>query len=70
MKQRMSSEFIYQLFALLIAIIVVHALYVGVIRPSARDHLEREAALQAAGRPDADSVIEAAGGEPFPTRLE
>ncbi len=49
MKNRMSSEFIYQLFALLIAIIVVHALYVGVIRPSARDHLEREAALQAAG---------------------
>jgi biopolymer transport protein ExbB/TolQ len=49
MKQRMSSEFIYQLFALLIAIIVVHALYVGVIRPSAKAHLEREAALQAAG---------------------
>jgi biopolymer transport protein ExbB/TolQ len=49
MKQRMSSEFIYQLFALLIAIIVVHALYLGVIRPSANAHLEREAALQAAG---------------------
>jgi biopolymer transport protein ExbB/TolQ len=49
MKQRMSSEFIYQLFALLIAIIVVHALYVGIIRPSAKVHIEREAALQAAG---------------------
>ena len=49
MKQRMSSEFIYQLFALLIAIIVVHALYLGVIRPSANAHLEREAALQASG---------------------
>jgi len=49
MKQRLSSEFIYQLFALLIAIIIVHALYVGIIRPSARAHLEREAALQAAG---------------------
>ena len=53
MKQRMSSEFIYQLFALLIAIIVVHALYVGVIRPSAKAHLEREAALQAAGEQEA-----------------
>lgn len=49
MKQRMSSEFIYQVFALLIAIIVVHAVYVGVIRPSAKAHLEHEAALQAAG---------------------
>jgi biopolymer transport protein ExbB/TolQ len=49
MKQRMSSEFIYQLFALLIAIIVVHALYLGLIRPSANAHLEREAALQASG---------------------
>jgi biopolymer transport protein ExbB/TolQ len=52
MKQRMSSEFIYQIFALLIAIIVVHALYVGVIRPNAKAHLEREAALQAAGGED------------------
>jgi biopolymer transport protein ExbB/TolQ len=49
MKQRMSSEFIYQLFALLIAIIVVHALYVGIIRPSAKAHIEREAVLQAEG---------------------
>ena len=49
MKQRMSSEFIYQIFALLIAIIVVHAVYVGVIRPSANAQLERNAALQAAG---------------------
>ena len=48
MKQRMSSEFIFQLFALLIAIIVVHALYVGLVRPSAdadmREQLERQAA--------------------------
>ena len=49
MKQRMSSEFIYQLFALLIAVIVVHAVYVGAIRPSANAQLERQAALQAAG---------------------
>ena len=52
MKQRMSPEFIYQLFALLIAVIVVHAIYVGVIRPSAKAHLEREAAMQAAGEQD------------------
>jgi len=49
MKQRMSSEFIYQVFALLIAVILVHAVYVGVIRPSANAQLEREAALAAAG---------------------
>lgn len=49
MKQRMSSEFIYQLFALLIAIIVVHAVYVGVIRPSANAQIERQIAQQAAG---------------------
>ena len=48
MKQRLSSEFIYQLFALLITVIVVHAVYVGVVRPAARAHLEHEAALQAA----------------------
>lgn len=52
MKQKMSSEFIYQLFALLIAIIVVHALYVGLIRPSAKAHLQQEAAMQAAGELD------------------
>ncbi len=49
MKQRMSSEFIYQLFALLIAVIVVHAVYVGIIRPSANAQIERNMALQAAG---------------------
>jgi biopolymer transport protein ExbB/TolQ len=49
MKQRMSSEFIYQLFALLIAVIVVHAVYVGAIRPSADAQIQREMALQAAG---------------------
>ena len=49
MKQRMSSEFIYQLFALLIAVIVVHALYVGVIRPTAEVQIKKETELQAAG---------------------
>ncbi len=49
MKQRMSSEFIYQLFALLIAVIVVHAVYVGAIRPAADAQIKQEMALQAAG---------------------
>ena len=49
MKHRMSSEFIYQLFALLIAVIVVHAVYVGAIRPAADAEIQREMALQAAG---------------------
>jgi len=45
----MSSEFIFQLFALLIAVIVVHALYVGAIRPAADAQIRQEMALQAAG---------------------
>lgn len=49
MKQRMSSEFIYQLFALLIAVIVVHAVYVGAIRPAADNQIRQEMALQASG---------------------
>ena len=49
MKHRMSSEFIFQLFALLIAIIVVHAIYVGVIRPSADALLQQQIELQASG---------------------
>jgi biopolymer transport protein ExbB/TolQ len=47
MKQKMSSEFLFQVFALLITVIVVHAVYVGVVRPIARAHIEHEAALQA-----------------------
>ncbi|MEP4147110.1 MAG: MotA/TolQ/ExbB proton channel family protein [Halioglobus sp.] len=49
MKQRMSSEFIYQLFALLIAVIVVHAVYVGAIRPAADNQIRQEMELQASG---------------------
>jgi len=51
MNLRLNSEFLYQLFALLIAIIVVHAMYVGVIRPMADAQLATQAALQAAGEP-------------------
>ncbi len=49
MKHRMSSEFIFQLFALLIAIIVVHAVYVGAIRPAADAQLQQQFERQAAG---------------------
>lgn len=50
MKNKLSSEFIYQLFALLIAIIVVHAAYVGVIRPSADAQLQQQIEQQASGK--------------------
>ena len=49
MKLKLSSEFLYQLFALLTIIILVHALYVAVIRPNADAILERRAELQAEG---------------------
>ncbi|MEP5764638.1 MAG: MotA/TolQ/ExbB proton channel family protein [Halieaceae bacterium] len=49
MKQRFSSEFIFQLFALLITVILVHAIYVGLVRPNADALLEQQAALLAAG---------------------
>ena len=49
MKQRLSSEFIYQLFALLITIILVHAVYVGVVRPNAEAILQYQMELQASG---------------------
>ena len=47
MKQKMSSEFIFQIFALLIAVIVVHGVYVGIIRPSADAQLQQQMELQA-----------------------
>lgn len=49
MKSKLSSEFMYQVFALFIAIIIVHAIFVGVIRPNADAILEQQLALQAAG---------------------
>jgi biopolymer transport protein ExbB/TolQ len=49
MKNGFSSEFLFQLFALLTAVILVHALYVAVIRPSADAQLEAEMAAQLAG---------------------
>jgi biopolymer transport protein ExbB/TolQ len=49
MKKQISSEFIFQLTALLLAIIVVHGAYVGFIRPAADAQLREQAAQIAAG---------------------
>jgi biopolymer transport protein ExbB/TolQ len=51
MKHTPVSEFIYQLFALILSIILVHAVYVTVIRPHADAILEQQRAQQAAGKP-------------------
>ena len=42
-----SFESLYQLFSLIIIIILVHAIYVGIIRPSADAFLAEQAALMA-----------------------
>lgn len=47
-QQGIISDFIYQVFALIIAVIMVHAIYVAVIRPNADAIMEQQAALQAA----------------------
>ncbi len=44
MKKAFPAEFVYQVFSLLIAFILVHALYVTVIRPQADAFLRQEAA--------------------------
>jgi biopolymer transport protein ExbB/TolQ len=43
MKKAFPTEFVYQLFALLVAFILVHALYITWIRPQATAFLEQEA---------------------------
>jgi biopolymer transport protein ExbB/TolQ len=48
-----SSEFIYQLFALAITVITVHAIYVAVVRPRAESFLQHQAAQL---REDPDQV--------------
>jgi biopolymer transport protein ExbB/TolQ len=45
MKRGFPVELVYQVFSLLIAFILVHALYVSFIRPQAQDFLEQEALL-------------------------
>jgi biopolymer transport protein ExbB/TolQ len=42
-KRSFPSEFLYQVFALIIAVIVVHAVYVTVVRPKAAAILEEQA---------------------------
>lgn len=49
--RRNGSEFLFQLFALIIASIIVHAVFVTVIRPNADAILQAQAALQASGQP-------------------
>lgn len=49
MTQRKNHEFLYQLFALMIAVILVHGTYVTLIRPNASAQLEAELARQASG---------------------
>jgi len=48
MKQNYLSEIIYQVFALIICVIVVHTVYVAVVLPNAAFILEQQAAMQAA----------------------
>jgi|AP12_2_1047962.scaffolds.fasta_scaffold13601_2 biopolymer transport protein ExbB/TolQ len=52
MNRNYPSEFIYQVFALLIAFILVHALYVTWVRPQADAFLEQQA-VQLRDHPDA-----------------
>lgn len=49
MKRSASSEFIFQIFALMISIIIVHSVYVTAIRPSADAILQQQLEQQAAG---------------------
>ena len=50
-----SSEFIYQLFALIIIIIVVHAIYITIIRPNANTFLAEQATLM---RDDPSHIVQ------------
>jgi len=42
MKRVFPSEFLYQIFALIIAVIIVHAIYVTIVRPRATDVLAEQ----------------------------
>ena len=50
-KKTIPVEFVYQLFALIISIIIVHAVYVSLVRPNATEVLEQQA-IEAAANPD------------------
>ena len=47
-KKTLPVEFIFQLFALIISIIIVHAFYVSVVRPNAAQVIEEQAEAAAA----------------------
>lgn len=49
MKRNPSAEFLYQLFALITAAIIVHAVYVTVIRPQAQAQVQYQLEQQQAG---------------------
>jgi len=49
MKHSPGSDFLYQLFALIVSLIVVHSVYVTVVRPNADLILQQQRAQQAAG---------------------
>ncbi len=55
MKRNFQTEFLYQVFALIIAVILVHAVYVTVVRPNATEILD-EQALQI--QEDSDYTVE------------
>jgi len=54
-QQGIISDFVYQVFALIISVIIVHAVYVAVIRPSAEAIMAQQSAMQEA---DPDYVQE------------
>jgi biopolymer transport protein ExbB/TolQ len=45
MKKNFSNEFVFQTFSLIIAVIIVHAVYVSVVRPNAEAVLEEQRIL-------------------------
>ena len=49
MQTRVSSEFMYQLFSLILALIIVHTVYLTLIRPNANILLENQLAKEEAG---------------------
>lgn len=49
MKRNASAEFIYQIFALITAVIIVHGVYVTLIRPQADAQIQAQLDLQAQG---------------------
>jgi biopolymer transport protein ExbB/TolQ len=50
-KKALPVEFVYQLFALILAIIVVHAFYVSIVRPNASEIIAQQA-IEAEANPD------------------